>query len=163
MLNSKDFNFSFSGLKTAVLYLVRGFSSHREDKHLSQNLRSAIAAEFQQAAVDVLVKKTIRAAQEYKVKTILLGGGVSANKFLRERLAGEIKNLSHVSCLMSPVAFAGDKALMIATAAYFCGKPRISTSAAAKGGENAIAEVVLRGKKKAQNKVRADANLKLGR
>ena len=161
MINSKDYNFSFSGLKTAVLYLVRDLT-HNGKKRLSKDTKAAIAAEFQQSAVDVLVKKTIRAAQEYQAKTILLGGGVSANQLLRSKLGKEIKKYSpNTKYLIPDTRLTGDNALMIAAAAYFCGKPRISTSAAAFGGKNAIAEVVLQGKKKARDKVRADANARL--
>ena len=125
MLNEVDF--SFSGLKTAVLYEVmkiqkavtRGDSPARakggasvthgcslSDKglrssnnritteQLSNNLRSQIANEFQKAIVETLVIKTIKAAQKYEVKSILLSGGVAANKFLRSEMEKAVKNLA---------------------------------------------------------------------
>ena len=82
MLNSDNFNFSFSGLKTAVLYLMRDIGAVQ-----SKKMRSAIAKEFQDAVVDVLAAKTIRAARQFGARTIAIGGGVSANQLLRKRLA----------------------------------------------------------------------------
>ena len=84
MMGSGDYDFSFSGLKTAVLYQVN------KDKNNSMELfnkeyKVKMAAEIQQAIIDVLIKKTIKAAKDYKVKSIILGGGVSANKELRNQ------------------------------------------------------------------------------
>lgn len=135
MLNSKDYNFSFSGLKTAVLYLVRDLPRTQPLKIA----RPAIAKEFQSAVVDVLIAKTIRAAKEYKVKTILLGGGVAANKLLRKILAEETeKNLPTAGCRLPALCMTGDNALMIALAAIL--------------GKN----------KKTRKIIRADANIRLG-
>lgn len=128
MIRSKDYNFSFSGLKTAVLYLVRDLGKAKTKK-----FRPLIAGEFQNAVVDVLVAKTIRAAKEYKAKTILLGGGVSANQHLRETLAATLaKELPKVSCLLSLVSLSGDNALMIALAAYFSQKTKAPSKLEAK-------------------------------
>lgn len=128
MLHSKDYNFSFSGLKTAVLYLVRDIKNPREVK----KLRPAIAKEFQDAVVGVLVAKTIRAAVEYKTKTVLLGGGVAANNLLREKLSSELKKeLPEVSCWLPESTVTGDNALMIAFAAYLAGKKKAPTSVGA--------------------------------
>jgi len=133
MINSDNFDFSFSGLKTAVLYLVRDLGEKRTKK-----LRPLIAKEFQDAVVDVLVKKTIRAAKAFKAKTVLLGGGVAANRLLRKKLGDAIKKEIPKASYHLPVTnLAGDNALMIAIAAHFIGK------------------------KKAWNKVHADANLRL--
>ena len=129
MLNSRDYNFSFSGLKTAVLYLIRDLG-----KTKAKRLRSAIAKEFQNAVVEVLVKKTIRAAREYKIKTILLGGGVAANILLRKEIVGTAqKELPRVSCHLSLAANTGDNALMITLAAYFQGKKKAPESFGADG------------------------------
>lgn len=120
MITSKDYNFSFSGLKTAVLYLTRDLGPK-----LTKKLRPQIAKEFQSAVVEVLVKKTLRAAKEYKVKTVLLGGGVAANSLLRQRLTEIIKKeLPETSCQLPIASLTGDNALMIAVAAYFTGKKR---------------------------------------
>jgi len=94
MLHSKDYNFSFSGLKTAALYLIRditGSMSWKTKTKLTARQKADIAASFEKAAVNVLVKKTIRAAKEYKVKTVLLGGGVAANRKLRHDLETALK------------------------------------------------------------------------
>ncbi|KKR09631.1 MAG: putative tRNA threonylcarbamoyladenosine biosynthesis protein Gcp [Parcubacteria group bacterium GW2011_GWA2_39_18] len=84
MLNTKDYNFSFSGLKTAILYLVKSLGK------LSEKQKDDLCASIQEAIVEVLVTKTIRAAKKYKVKSIILGGGVAAN----EKLVSEMKKTS---------------------------------------------------------------------
>ncbi len=113
MINSKDYNFSFSGLKTAVLYKLKELGI------IDEATKSEIAYEFQQAVVDVLIKKTIRAAKEYKAKTIILGGGVAANKELRRQLEETVKSLKNLPKLLMPeMKFTGDNAAMIALAAY---------------------------------------------
>jgi len=84
MLADKNYDFSFSGLKTSVLYYMR------DHKKIS---KADVAASFQEAALDVLVKKTIRAAREFGAGAILLSGGVAANKALRARLAREAKKI----------------------------------------------------------------------
>ena len=113
MLHSKDYNFSFSGLKTAVLYTIR-------DLTVTSKIKKDIAASFQQAAVDVLIAKTIRAAKEYKVKTIMLAGGVAANEELRKQF-GEVikKELPDTLYKIPHTSLATDNAAMIAAAAYF--------------------------------------------
>ena len=121
MITSKDFNFSFSGLKTSVLYFIRGLA----DKKFITILRPAIAKEFQDAVVDVLVAKTIRAALQYKIKTIVVGGGVAANKLLRERLSREVKEkCKGVRVFFPHPSLTGDNALMIAFAAAIDGKKK---------------------------------------
>jgi len=116
MLNSPNFNFSFSGLKTAVLYTVRNHPQILKNKKLTQE----ICAEFQQAVIDVLIHKTISAAKKFKPKTILLGGGVSANKELRKQLGKAIENtLPHIQYQLPDVKYSLDNAAMIAIAGYF--------------------------------------------
>lgn len=108
MLNSDDFDFSFSGLKTAVLYLTKKMTPAELEKNTP-----AIAAEFQKAAVEVLVHKTKKAAEKYKVKSILVGGGVIANKELREAL-------QKLDCpvYLPELKYTGDNAAMVAFAGY---------------------------------------------
>ena len=84
MLKSDDYNFSYSGLKTAVLYLIRDITDGARE--LMDTEKADIAASFQEAAIDVLVQKTRRAATSYKLQAVLLSGGVIANALLRERL-----------------------------------------------------------------------------
>lgn len=130
MINSGDYNFSFSGLKTAVLYLLRGNP---------KAVKKDIAASFQEAVIEVLTQKTIRAAKEYKIKTVILGGGVSANKQLRKTLSKKVsEELKNVEYKVAPVSISGDNALMIALAAFFTGQ------------------------KKNWKKAKAEANLQLG-
>ena len=86
MMYSKNFDFSFSGLKTAVLYLIKKIGK------LDEETKIQIALEFENAAIDVLVHKTKKAIEKYNTKTLLVGGGVSANKHLRNTINKEIKN-----------------------------------------------------------------------
>ena len=116
MLNSDDFNFSFSGLKTAVLYLTRDSQEVLQNKIFI----SEICHEFQQAAIDVLVKKTLKAARKFAPRTIMISGGVSANKELRHQLGKMIEEkLPGVFYLMPDKAYSIDNATMIAAAAYW--------------------------------------------
>jgi N6-L-threonylcarbamoyladenine synthase len=112
MINTKDFDFSFSGLKTAALYLTKKLT-----KAQLKNFTPAIAAEFQQAIVDVLVAKTIRAAKEFKAKTVLLAGGVASNNLLRNTLSLATNHLS-LNFLVPPKNFCTDNAAMVAYTAY---------------------------------------------
>ena len=114
MLHSKDFDFSFSGLKTAVLYLAKRLNE--ESGELSDEARANIAREFEDAVTDVLVGKTIRAALEHGAQTILIGGGVSANKRLRERLTEKVASSLSATLYIPPLSLATDNALMIAVA-----------------------------------------------
>src|SRR3989338_11611385 len=91
MEHSKDYNFSYSGLKTAVLYKLRDLE--KEGIKITDNTKNKICYEFQKAAVEVLVKKTIKAALEYKAKAVFLSGGVSANKLLRFNLNSAVAKL----------------------------------------------------------------------
>lgn len=109
MINSKNFNFSFSGLKTAVLYYLRDHQTKKSD----------VAASAQQSIIDVLISKTIRAAKKYKVKTISLGGGVAANKKLRAEMKRAIKTNSLDSKFLIPdFTLCTDNAVMIAFVGY---------------------------------------------
>jgi N6-L-threonylcarbamoyladenine synthase len=118
MLNSKNYDFSFSGLKTAVLYLVRDLI--KAGLKL-EDFRIEVAYEAQEAIIDVLVAKTIKAAKEYKVKSVMLSGGVSANKRLRERLEAEANKLG-LPFFKPEMVYTGDNAAMIALAGYFNSK-----------------------------------------
>ena len=113
MIHDKNFDFSFSGLKTAVRNLVG-------ERELNEMEKSEIAREFEDAVSDVLVEKTMRAIDEYGVNTLVVGGGVSANTHIRAQLAAACK-LQAVSCqlLVPPPELATDNAIMIALAGYF--------------------------------------------
>lgn len=123
MMKSDDLNFSFSGLKTAVLYAVKKF---REEKSLKENealpdeFIQRISFEFQEAATDVLVYKTLKAGIANNVKTIFLAGGVSANKSLRDKLSTVIKReYPQAEFILQPVAYSTDNATMIAVAGAY--------------------------------------------
>jgi N6-L-threonylcarbamoyladenine synthase len=116
MATAKNYDFSYSGLKTAVLYLIRDITE--EKRELTQTEKANIAASFQHAAVDVLIIKTKRAAEDYQVKSILLSGGVSANTLLRERLRILANDLNlYYSC--PAMTYTTDNAAMIGVAGYY--------------------------------------------
>lgn len=112
MLHSEDYNFSFSGLKTAVLYLVKKLG------RLSDEQRNDIAREFEDACVEVLITKTLRAAEEYDVRTIVLGGGVSANTRLRATLKEKCEEQGGITLYTPARSLSTDNALMIAITAF---------------------------------------------
>jgi N6-L-threonylcarbamoyladenine synthase len=113
MINENNFDFSFSGLKTAVKRMVESNNYPVE----------AVSCEFENAVCDVLVKKTIKAVKKYDVKSLLLGGGVAANKQLRTRLKEEAKNIN-VDFYVPSVDLCTDNAVYIASAAHFNFKPK---------------------------------------
>lgn len=122
MLNSPDFDFSFSGLKTALLYQLK------KDKNWKKR-RAEYCFEFQEAIIDVLVGKTIRAAKKFSVQTVMLSGGVSANKELRARLADAVKkNVPATNFLVPALEYTTDNAAMVAAAAAFKSKRQKPTS-----------------------------------
>jgi len=137
MHDSNDFDFSFSGLKTAALYWLR-------DNKLSamnvsaMSLPSGISgvqkqettihdfcASFEQAIVDLLVGKTLKAVEKFQPKTVILAGGVSANKKLRKTLGDSIEKYDKsITYHLSPITYAMDNATMIAVAAYHHAKKK---------------------------------------
>lgn len=121
MISSKDFDFSFSGLKTAVLKEIKAMKQPASPTGgLSNETINNFAASTQQSIIDVLIKKTIKAAIKYKVKSILLSGGVAANQKLRDAFEAEIKNLKLKAKLFVPdKKLCTDNAAMIAAAAFF--------------------------------------------
>ncbi|MHC4644937.1 MAG: tRNA (adenosine(37)-N6)-threonylcarbamoyltransferase complex transferase subunit TsaD [Planctomycetota bacterium] len=121
MLGRDSLDFSFSGIKTAVLYYCRGQDMKGENRVDSMSTREIadIAASFQAAVVDVLVKKTQRAAERIGAGTILLGGGVAANSELRSALQ-EMCDASKPAkkLLVAPKQYCTDNAVMVASLAY---------------------------------------------
>lgn len=131
MANTKDYDFSFSGLKTAVLYYLQKNPDADKNK---------MAAEVQQAILDVLIKKTIKAAKDCNVKTIILGGGVSANKELKKQLEEKINSeIPGAKFLFPQIDHSTDNGLMTAITGWFH-----------------------RNKKTAWKKLQANANLRVG-
>ena len=121
MLGADSLDFSFSGLKTAVLYHCCGQDMKGENRvsQMSQNEIADIAASFQEAVVDVLVKKTKRAVERVGAKTVLLGGGVAANGYLRLRMQQMCDLvLPDGKLLVAPKQYCTDNAVMIASLAY---------------------------------------------
>ncbi len=119
MLHTKNYDFSFAGLKTAMLYLVR--------KEFSQKKPPLpdLCASFQQAVIDVLVHKTVRAAQEYQARSVLLAGGVAANEPLRTQLGAALHKLNaKILYTNPPLKLCTDNASMIAMAAYWHAKKK---------------------------------------
>lgn len=123
MLKSGNFNFSFSGLKTAVLYKVRDFRKENNltpEDELPQDFIQKMAYEFQEAATDVLIGKAIQASAKYKVQTIFLAGGVSANQSLRNKLGLAVKkSIPQVDYTLQPINYSTDNATMIAVAGAY--------------------------------------------
>lgn len=125
MLHSKDLNFSFSGLKTAVLYLIKklkdenklaGLVNEIGEGELTYEQKCGIAYEFTQAVVEVLTKKTARAIEQFDTKSLLVGGGVIANKPIREAL-NQLQG-STLKLYLPDMKFTGDNATMIGIAGY---------------------------------------------
>lgn len=114
MINQKGYDFSFSGLKTAVLY---NYKKQPSKKRKSKGYIQGMAFEIQNAITDILVKKTIKAAKDHKAKTIILGGGVTANKELRRKMKEKID--FNVDLLIPSKELCTDNAAMIAIAASF--------------------------------------------
>ena len=110
-----SYNFSFSGLKTAVRYHLEAHPAHARERIAD------IAASFQQAVVDALCDKTLRAASELNQTTVALAGGVAANSALRRELADRAARQG-VTVLMPPLAYCTDNAAMIAAAAFYRGE-----------------------------------------
>lgn len=119
MLKEANFDFSFAGLKTAALYWLR-------DNQLSTKIPiNDFCASFEEAIVDVIVAKTCHAAERYKPKTIILGGGVSANEKIRETLRTELaKILPDVPFLVPEKKYSMDNGAMIAAAGYYQAKKK---------------------------------------
>lgn len=110
-LEEGSYDFSFSGLKSAVINTVHN-AEQRGETIVPENL----AASFQESVVEVLVEKTIRAAKEYGVKQILLAGGVAANNGLRTELQKAVENLEGIELVIPPLKLCTDNAAMIAAA-----------------------------------------------
>lgn len=116
MIGAPNLDFSFSGLKTSVLYTVQKL---QEKNMLTAKTKRDIAASFQEAVVDTLVRKTLKAIQAHKAKSFILGGGVAANAELRARLKKTISASNpQIQIYLPSPSLTGDNALMIATAAY---------------------------------------------
>ncbi|PIT92000.1 MAG: tRNA (adenosine(37)-N6)-threonylcarbamoyltransferase complex transferase subunit TsaD [Candidatus Harrisonbacteria bacterium CG10_big_fil_rev_8_21_14_0_10_42_17] len=119
MIHAKNYDFSFSGLKTAVLYYLRDMVNTTSDKkkRLTKKMKADVAASFQEAIVETLVTKTMCAVDEYKAKSIMLSGGVAGNKYLQKNLKQKAKSRK-IPLLTAPMRLQTDNAGMIGIAAY---------------------------------------------
>ncbi len=114
MIDEDNYDFSFSGLKSAFINKVH--NAEQKGESLDKN---DLATSFQAAVVDVLVDKTIRAAKEYDVKQVVLAGGVAANSGLRSGLERAVnEQLADVELVIPPLSLCGDNAAMIGAAAF---------------------------------------------
>lgn len=111
MLHSKDLDFSFSGLKTAVLYTVQKIETLKDED------KKSLAKEFEDSVTEVLVHKTKRAIELNKPKTLILAGGVSANKHIRKEIQKLAKS-QKIKLLLPKQKLSTDNALMIGVAGY---------------------------------------------
>lgn len=109
MINSPNYDFSFSGLKTAILY------DSKKRKHKDSIYIEEMSKEIEEAITDVLTAKLKKAIEEYSAKTVILGGGVVANKKLREKVEEMTKNRTHL--VLPDLSFCTDNAEMIGAAA----------------------------------------------
>jgi N6-L-threonylcarbamoyladenine synthase len=117
MLKSPDLDFSFSGLKTAVLYLVRELGGLEK---IDSNTKKAIALEFEESVTEVLITKTEKALQAHDVRTLIIGGGVIANTYIQhsfKKLAAKYA----IPLYLPPTGVSGDNALMIGIAGAISG------------------------------------------
>jgi len=108
-LYHKGYDFSFSGLKTALLYFTKENDNYRIED---------VAASFQKALIDTLIYKTIKASKDLKVNDIIIAGGVAANSYLRKKINEEKEKNKRLNIYFPPLNLCTDNALMIARAAY---------------------------------------------
>jgi len=125
MLRTADFDFSFSGLKTAVLYLVKNLLKQETRNKLQDTktdlpmaIKQKIALEFENAVTEILLKKTQKALEKYEARTLILGGGVIANHHLRQTFQSLGSRSTKLEILMPELEFATDNAVMIGVAGY---------------------------------------------
>ena len=112
-LNDDTYNFSFSGIKSAVVNLV-----HNEKQRGNEIRIDDLCTSFQNRVLDVIIKKTMKAVKEYNVKNLVVAGGVAANKGLRDRLEKLAKE-SDIKLYVPQIKYCTDNAAMIGAAAYY--------------------------------------------
>jgi N6-L-threonylcarbamoyladenine synthase len=122
MIDTPDYNFSFSGIKTAVLYTVRDIQKNRpeESAPLDTLEKEQLAREFEDAVTEVLVSKTVKALRETQAQTLVLGGGVSANAHIQKSFSETLANkLPAVDFRVPPAGLTGDNGVMIGIAGFY--------------------------------------------
>lgn len=115
-LNDNSYNFSFSGIKSAVINLA-----HNEEQRGNIIRKEDLACSFQNRVIEIISKKTMRALEEYKVNNLIVAGGVSANSGLRDKLVS-LCNEKHIHITIPPLKYCTDNATMIAVAGYYAYK-----------------------------------------
>ena len=119
-LDDSSYNFSFSGIKSAVINLV-----HNEIQRGNSIRKEDIACSFQNRVVEILSKKTMRALKEYNVKNLIVAGGVSANSGIRTKFT-ELCKENGINLIIPNIKYCTDNAAMIAAAGYFAYKKGIT-------------------------------------
>jgi len=113
MIHSGDLDLSFSGIKTAVLYMVQKI------KYMDEDIREEICWEFEEAVTETLLSKMLRAAEKHNPETVILGGGVSANSYIQKKFRETFETeFPETKILVPERSLTGDNALMIAAAGY---------------------------------------------
>ena len=115
-LDDDSYNFSFSGIKSAVINLA-----HNEEQRGNEIIKEDLACSFENRVVDILSKKTMHALTEYNVKNLIVAGGVSANKWLREKLT-ILCEKEGIDITIPPIKYCTDNAAMIGAAGFFAYK-----------------------------------------
>ena len=111
-MNNDELNFSYSGLKSAVINLV-----HNEKQRGNEIRKYDLAASFQKVAIDELVRKTELAIKKYNIKRLIVAGGVTANKYLRSEME-KLADKHNINLTVPPIKYCTDNAAMIGCAAY---------------------------------------------
>ncbi len=120
MINSRNFDFSYSGLKTAVLNLVKSMA---KSELVKADELSHLCASIEQAIIDPLISKTIQAAKRFNINQIIMAGGVAANQKLRVELEKNCQlSINNYQLSIPPPYLCTDNAAMIASAAFFTDK-----------------------------------------
>ncbi|HUD04259.1 MAG TPA: hypothetical protein VMR73_02085, partial [Candidatus Paceibacterota bacterium] len=151
MLHSKDFDFSFSGLKTSVLYAIHPHTNSDSTLNISSKNVSKIgvgaskklspddikkyAREIEEAITDVITSKVEKAIEEYSVESLIIGGGVIANTFIRSALQ-KVADSFDIPLYLPHISHSTDNALMIALAGYFNLKSKHSKNFGAEGNQS---------------------------
>ena len=117
-LDDGSYNFSFSGLKSAVINLV-----HNEEQREKEIIKEDLACSFQDVVVETLTKKTMQALKDYNVKNLIVAGGVAANKGIREKLI-TLCDKQNVNLSFPTMKYCTDNAAMIAAVGYYLFKER---------------------------------------
>lgn len=111
-LNDNSYNFSFSGLKSAVINLV-----HNEEQRGNEIRKKDLATSFQNTVVEIITKKTMKALKDYNVNNLIVAGGVAANKGIREKLT-ELCEKENINLSFPDIKYCTDNAAMIAASGY---------------------------------------------